>query len=314
MTRTEAADAALIAAAQGYFAARRAMVPGFVARTFGLRGTLGLHRRALGWDILRAPLNVMLAPVLILTRLGSLAARAAGWQGVAGWLGRRRILLPTDVARATERRIVVDLLQLPWADAEGRSERDALAEAMLAEPALRALIAQRLEAGIETRVARTLGEYSSTRAAVAEMTTAMGTLGVGALAFQALTPGMVSLAPALAAILAQQAALAAFPLGGLLGSVWYGLFPASASPVLSGAVILGLMLTGAVAAAFAGVIADPVQTALGIHRRRLLRLIDALEDEFTGSGRRAFAAREHYFARLLDLADAGLATLRLFRG
>lgn len=314
MTPAPDADAALIAAAQGYFAARRAMVPGFVSRTFGLRGTLRLHRQALGLDILRAPVNVMLAPVLILTRLSALAARKAGWSRLAGWLGRRRILLATDVARATERRIVVDLLQLPWADAAGRSERDALAEAMLAEPALRALIARRLEAGIEARVARTLGEYSGARAAVAEMTTAMGTLGAGAIAFQALTPGMISLAPALAAILAQQAALAAFPLGGLLGSMWYGLFPAAASPWLSGAVILGLMLTGALAAAFAGIVADPVQTALGIHRRRLLRLIDALEDEFTGSGRRAFAAREHYFARLLDLADAGLATLRMFRG
>jgi hypothetical protein len=53
---------------------------------------------------------------------------------------------------------------------------------------------------------------------------------------------------------------------------------------------------------------------LGLHQRRLNRLIDTMEDSFTGSGRRAFAAREHYLARLLDLSDAGLAALRLLRG
>ncbi|MCE6960594.1 hypothetical protein LAZ40_16335 [Cereibacter sphaeroides] len=307
-------DAALISAGRGYFAGRRAKVQDFARRNFGLGGTLRLHRHALGWDIVKAPLNVALSPVFVATRLGALLADAARVPGVAHWLRSRRILLPTSVARETERLIVVDLLELPWSDGRGRSDRDALAEAMLAEPALRGLIRRRVEAGVEGRVAARLGDYSGTRSAVAEMTTAVGTIGAGALAFNALTPGVLSLAPALSAIVAHQAALAAFPLGGALGSVWLGLFPAAASPLLSGAVILGLMLAGAVFAAFAGVLADPIQTRLGIHERRLHRLIDALEDEFTGTGRRGFVAREHYLARMLDLADAGVATLRMFRG
>ncbi|MGP3697498.1 DUF6635 family protein [Rhodobacter sp. NSM] len=307
-------EAALIAAGRSYFARRREKVAGFAHRNFGVRGTLGLHRRALGWDILKAPLNVALSPVFVATRLGALLADAARARGAARWLRSRRILLPTAVAREAERRIVADLLELPWR-ADGRaSSHDALAEAMLAEPALRDLIRRRLEAGVEARVAARLGDYTGTRSAVAEMTTALGTLGAGALAFNALTPGVLSLAPTLSAILAHQAALAAFPLGGALGSVWLGLFPAAASPIQTAVVVAALMLAGSTFAAFAGVIADPIQTRLGIHQRRLHRLIDALEDEFTGSGRQGFVAREHYLARLMDLADAGVATLRMFRG
>lgn len=182
-------EAALVAAGHRYFADRRAKVPGFVRRTFGLRGTLGLHRHALGWDILKAPINVALSPLFVASRLGALAADGLSARGIARWLRARRILLPTAVARETERRIVADLLELPWRQGGSGSSRDALAEAMLAEPALRALIQRRLEAGVEARVAARLGDYSGTRSAVAEMTTAMGTLGAGALAFNALTPG-----------------------------------------------------------------------------------------------------------------------------
>lgn len=302
-------DAALRAAARAYFDARRARVPEFVRAHFGIRGTLRLHRHALGWDILKAPLNVALSPILILSRLSAWAASRLGAEGMANWLMARRILLPTAVAQATERAIVVDLLELPWDGPGDASSADALARAMLADPMLAALIAERREAGRQT--ARALADYGGTRSAVAEMTTALGTMGAGALAFQTLTPGMVSFAPGLATLLAQQAAVAAFPLGGLLGSAWYGLFPAHPSPLLTAGITFGLIAFGALLAAFAGVIADPIQTALGLHRRRLNRLIDTMEDAFTGSGKRAFAAREHYLARLLDLSDAGLAAIRM---
>ncbi|WP_243642123.1 DUF6635 family protein [Rhodovulum steppense] len=305
-------DAALIAAARAYFSQRRARVPGFVRERFGLRGTLALHRHALGWDILRAPANMLLSPVLVLSRLGAGAAGRLGARRASGWLASRRVLLPTAVSRAAERAIVVELLELPWDGPGGTSSADALARAILAEPSLARLVAARREAGAQS--ARALSEYGGTRSAVAEVTTALGALGAGAFAFHSLTPGMLSLAPGLAAVLAQQAAIAAFPLGGLMGSAWYGLFPAAASPLLMAGVALGLVASGALAAAFAGVIADPVQAALGLHERRLNRLIDAMEDAFAGNGERGFAAREHYLARLLDLSDSGLAALRAMSG
>ena len=77
--------------------------------------------------------------------------------------------------------------------------------------------------------------------------------------------------------------------------------------------VAGLVMLGSVVAAFAGVLADPAQSRLGIHRRRLGRLLDAVEEEFLGRGDKPFVAREHFFARLLDLWDALASAVRIFR-
>jgi hypothetical protein len=77
----------------------------------------------------------------------------------------------------------------------------------------------------------------------------------------------------------------------------------------------GLLAVSSVAAAFAGIIADPVQRALGLHRRRLLRLIDALEQQFgTEHGESGFVTRDQYVARLLDFLDLLGSAYRIARG
>lgn len=312
--------AAIESAARAYFDSRRARVDDFIARSFHFRGSLRLHRAALGWDIARAPANIALAPVHLLTRLGAGAAGRLGAGRAATWLGTRNLVLRTDVARAVERAVIGDLLELPWDGDRGAAgagpsapaRRDALAEAILDDPGVRAALPAL--AHPPTRRGDDLAEYLGTRAAVAEMTAALTTLGAGAAAFSKVTPGAVSLGPALAAALAHNAAVAAFPLGGAAGSLWYAAFPAAASPALVGASTAALAGAGALLAAFAGVIADPVQSRLGIHRRRLLRLIDAMETEFLAESGPGFAAREHYLARLFDLSDAAAAAIRLARG
>ena len=96
--------------------------------------------------------------------------------------------------------------------------------------------------------------------------------------------------------------------------MWYGVFPARTDPRLVAATVAGLVSLGALVTAFAGVLADPVQGWLGVHRRRLMRLIDTLEAELTGAGDRPFVAREHYVVRAFDLWDAALSFVRTFRG
>src|SRR5581483_7608770 len=98
--------------------------------------------------------------------------------------------------------------------------------------------------------------YTETRAAAAEITTALIALGAGAAAVKEVTPGALVLGPALAGIMAQQAAISAFPLGAALGRLWYAAFPAAASPGLVAGVTGGLMAVGAVAAAFSGIVTD----------------------------------------------------------
>src|SRR5690349_15020348 len=56
--------------------------------------------------------------------------------------------------------------------------------------------------------------------------------------------------------------------------------PAAASPALIGSVTGGLLAASSVFDAFAGIVADLVQRSLGLHHRRLLRLIDAIERQW----------------------------------
>lgn len=300
-----------------YFDNRREMVDGFVSRHFTWPGTLYLHRAAFGWDILRAPLNVLLSPILILTRILAYACRRTGLVRPTDWLMRRRILLRTSVARQVEILIAKDLLDLPWEARNATRGSDAITKAVLAAPQMREIIGQHgtvdeIDA-LGQRIGAAISEYAGARAAVAEMTTTFCILAIGALVFRALTPGMISMAPDVAEALAMRSAIEAFPLGQTIGGMWYSLFGTATSPWLVTMTVAGLVMLGAVFAAFAGILADPVQSYLGIHRRRLNRLLDTIEAEFDGRGSKPFAAREHFYARVLDLWDAVASVFRLFR-
>ncbi len=112
-TRAQTADETGSPGGLGYFKDRRAKVNGFVARHFNWPGTFRLHGAAIGWDILRAPINVALSPILVLTRIAAYLCRRVGWRATADWRSRRRILWRTSVARRVGVLIVTDLLDLP---------------------------------------------------------------------------------------------------------------------------------------------------------------------------------------------------------
>ena len=314
------AEAAVQAGTRSYFEARRARVAPFVDRHFSLAGTLRLHRVALGWDIARAPLNLSLALPQVVARLGAAAASRLGAARAARLLGRP-LIMQTAVGREIVWMVNTELLELPYEQPGRASTRDALAEAILATPAVDALMREALaeigrrgdDPDFRARLAHAMGEYTVSRAAAAEITTGLLSLGAGALALQKITPGAASLGPALAGLMAQQAAVASFPLGGWLGGVWYGLFPLAPSLGLVASTTGGLMLGASIFAAFAGVVSDPIQRAVGLHRRRLLRMIDALERQITNPSATGFTVHDHYVARLLDVFDMVGAALRLAR-
>lgn len=299
-----------------YFAEARARVPGFVAGHLTWPGTLRLHAVAFGWDLLRAPCNILLSPVLVLTRIAALLCRLLRLGRLGKWLGRRRILLRTSVARQVECVILTDLLAVPLC-ANAARDPAALVRAIGAAPHPAGVM--RKERGdtaadaLAERLAHAIGEYTSTRIAVAEITTALVVISIGILAFQAPTPGIISLAPGVADAVARVAAIEGFPLGDTLGGLWYGVFNPRTSGWLVAATLAGLLAIGSVFTAFAGVLADPVQSRLGIHRRRLARLIDTLEAECEGFDGKPFVPREHFYARALDLWDIVMTALRIFR-
>ncbi len=314
------AQAAVAAGARAYFAARRDRVRPFVDRHFSLRGTLRLHRAAIGWDIARAPINLTLAGPQIGLHLGAAVAARVGAPRIERLL-RRSLLLDTAVARQIVWLIHTELLELPLQQRDRVATRDALAESILATPAVATALGDAIaeigrhgnDPAFRARLAQAISRSTTSRAAAAEITTGLLSLGAGAAALNKLTPGAASLGPTLAAIMAQQAAVASFPLGGWLGGVWYGMFPAVPSVGLIIGTTGGLMLAATSFAAFAGVVSDPIQRALGLHRARLLRMIAALERQFFDASAPGFAVHDHYVARLLDLFDIVGAALRLSR-
>jgi hypothetical protein len=310
--REQFARAIVRDAAQEYVASRRHRIDAFVDRHFTLAGSLALNLRALGWDLVRAPANLFLAGPALILSLASLAAQKAGAPRLAAWLARRRILLETDVAREIEWLVATELLEVPCERLGHASYRDAIAEAILAE--LRA--AERLGGRFCTdsescgRLVAVVENYLRSRTAAAEIATGFVAAGVGALAVKQVTPGLITLSSALSGMIAQQTAIAAFPLGAGLGGLWYGVFPATAGPELVAATMGGVFLTGSLLAAFSGVVTDPLQRRLGLHRRRLSRLLDALENGLCGERAQHVAMRDHYIARLVDLFDLVALALR----
>jgi hypothetical protein len=317
----ELARSAVEAAVHRYCTDRRARIPEFVDRHFSLRGAVAVHRAALGWDILRTPFNLTMAAPAAGLHLAAIGARRLGSQRVARVLASKRLLLPTAVARRMEWLICTELLELPCRVGDCIATRDALAEAIVAEPVLlEALEAALVAIGRRTgdpafriQIERVLAEYAVTRGAAAEIATALMSLGTGALTLGKLTPGFVSFGPALASIVAQQAAISSFPLGAGLGSLWYGLFPAAPGPLLAFGFSGGLLGVGAVLSAFAGIVTDPVQRRIGLHQRRLRRMIDAMERQMLDPAAPGYAVFDRYVARLIDVLDVVTALYRMAR-
>lgn len=315
----EEAQQIVEAAMTRYLAGCRERIPDFVDRTFSFKGSLALHRCVLGWDILRAPANVLMA-------IPNLALRAAGsgldrWGGSssrtrcwAAWMRRKTLFLETDLGREVQWRLATELLQLPWEEKTGRrrsSSYDGLAAAIFADPRVDRMMREALEAigrrsddpVFRQNLQGAMNAYADARVSAAEIATQMVTLGVGALAVKDLTPGALSLGPALALLASQHMAIASFPLGTWLGGIWYGVFPAAASPLLAFGLTTGLIALIALMTAFTGVLTDPLQRQFGLHRRRLRRLVDVLDQQLKGDDAAHLALKDHYAARLMDMMD-----------
>lgn len=264
---------------------RLAAVDAFTRQTFGLKGTLGLHRSAVGADLLRAPANVILAPIFLIIRLLALLANVLRLKRLSSWLLQRDILLETRVSELVTGRVVTFLAQL---NARGLGV-----------------------AVSDKEIARQVKDYTHVRNAIAEITTTIIILVAGYMVFRSATPGILSLAGPVAEMRAHAQAIEQFPLGQGLGRMYYGIFASDLA--MWQLVVTGLVLAviASILTTFAGIVADPLQVLTGTHQRRLLRLLDRLDrDARPSSG----IAREQIAARLADISDIALNLWRSFRG
>lgn len=267
--------------AQRYIDACRGRIPAFVTRHFSFRGSLELHRAALGGDLWRAPVNTLLAVPAFFIRVLACLLRCLRLKTPAGWLER----LPLGVATAVDRRIE-DLI---------------LAELLALPISVRATLIEQSPLSVLLR------QYVRTRGAVSELGVNATMLCIGALVFGRLTPGSLSTGTVMAQEMSERTAIDEFPLGTWVGEVYYAIFPASWSSADIAIAILVTIGTVAMLSTFVGILADPLQAAFGIHRRRLNRLLNALERRMVGT-QADFKSKDAYFARLVDIVDAARAT------
>jgi uncharacterized protein DUF6635 len=269
-----------------YFRKRRSRVPGFVERTFSLSGALQTHRNAFGHDLWKAPLNAALAGPQIGLNAAAAVLALAGRQRTAERLKSRELFFRTTVTQEIERRLIVDLLELPYTGQGEPSFHDALAVEILGDSRLDGALGmlngpwgekQRLQ--MDDKLVRQLTVYLNARGAAGEIVSAGVTMAAGGAILHQVTPGFLTLGPALAQALgAKVGGVAAFSL------------------------VTAVLAASATAAAFAGVVTDPIQSALGLHHVRLIGLLDSLESAFLGGDAR-LAIPEQYAARLIDLVD-----------
>ncbi len=309
--------AAVIEATRRYLADRRARVGPFTRKHFSFRGALRINRRALGKDLLRTPANVMWAVPQLLARGGAILSRKLRLNSVAWRLERLPAGFKTDVEREIEWLIYSELLELPFARDGRRCSRDALLEEILAHPTISELLIPELlrldelaqRQNFRQRLEDYLITYTSSRTAAADLSGSLLSLAAGVAAFKQFTPGAMAVGSVTATAIANQLAIANFLLGPSLGSLYYGVFPATASAGLLVATTGGLLLALGVLSAGAGVITDPLQQAFGLQERKLLKLLDALEAELTEQGN-GYRLHDAYAARIFDLWDLLQTTTR----
>ncbi|MDE2013100.1 MAG: hypothetical protein KGJ75_09265 [Alphaproteobacteria bacterium] len=281
-----------------YFRGRRSRVPAFVDETFSFRGALSLNAHALGHDLWRAPLNVLMAAPQLGLDAAAAALKRSGRPREARALKARELFFRTAVADAIERKIMVDLLELPYSGPGAPSFKDALAVEILADKRLKGVLGM-LEGSwgegercrLDALLTENLSIYLNARAAAGEMTGGAITLAAGGLWLHQLTPGMLTLAPAVARAVSVRIA----------GTAW------------SIAAAGGVLAAGAMLSAFSGLATDPIQRHFGLHQSRIIKLLDSLEAGFLGSDAR-FAVNDRYAARLLDVLDALAAALAHIKG
>lgn len=269
-----------------YFRKRRSRVPGFVEQTFSLSGALQTHRNAFGHDLWKAPLNAALAGPQIGLNAAAAVLALAGRRRTAERLKSRELFFRTTVTQEIERRLIVDLLELPYTGVGEPSFHDALAVEILGDSRLDGALGmlngpwgekQRLQ--MDDKLVRQLTVYLNARGAAGEIVSAGVTMAAGGAILHQVTPGFLTLGPALAQALgAKVGGVAAFSL------------------------VTAVLAASATAAAFAGIVTDPIQSALGLHHVRLIGLLDSLESAFLGGDAR-LAIPEQYAARLIDLVD-----------
>ncbi|SMF62457.1 hypothetical protein SAMN02745866_04011 [Alteromonadaceae bacterium Bs31] len=287
---------------QRYFDGCRNRVPAFVKEHFLFPGSWHTNRVALGWDLLRAPLNLFWAPVYAFTSILRFFLNKAGHVKTASLLKyvpegfttevQKKLavelysgLLKLDCEQSKLERCISEALQELYADSHGKATAD---------------ISQK----IQSLVHEAIQQYRITRTATSDITNTITSTLLGAFAFYKFTPGGIGIGIVLATLLAKFFAVKDFFLGETLGNIYFYFFPPEPAFSLAIYSTLTVMAVLSIFASFSGLITDPIQAAFKLHHKRLYNMLDHLERDFLHEqGVNSYYPKDQYIARLLDVFD-----------
>ena len=297
-------EQAVARGARNYFDECRANVPGFIDRHFHYPGAIVTNRVALGWDMVRAPLNLLWAPFYAVISIFKYFLPGSGrLQKYCLFITAIPAGFTTQVQHQITGLVKCEILQYGQC---GKSLGDFIIRSLeetfqnrtkseIDHRQFEKLIAPVLEDAID--------QYQGTRTAAAEIGNAVSCTILGAFAFKKFTPGGIGVALVLASMLATDIATRDFILGETLGHLYYSWFPPRPSLALSAGSILLVMALLAAVAALSGIITDPIQARTGLHLRRLRKMLDHLERDFVNRTRSGFRPKDQFIARILDAFD-----------
>lgn len=293
-----------------YIASRRERIPEFTQEHFSLKGSARLHRHAIGWDLIKAPVNAGASVLTALQNLGAKALEIGGAPQHAAKIKGKALFITTEVSEQINQLIYEQLLELPYQGAASTFVDGLMAEILNASE-IQALYRATLETlahaddktALEQKLTEAFADYAHSRTAAADIAVTLASAATGFVLLHKVTPGLASLSTAIAQSLAQSVAAHTFWAGPWAGRLYYGVAGASATPLLSIGTFTTVLIPAALVATFSGIATDPIQLKLGLHDKRLNVLLDNLEKVLLGEEGVEISVKEHYIARILDVLD-----------
>jgi len=291
-----------------YIKTREDKIADFVQQHFSFMGSLKMHREVFGYDLIKGPANISWAiPYTVLKAVSSLGAKV----GLPPFIEKVPHGFETSVQKEVRWLMYTEFLEIPYEQGERKSVKDALFEEILIQPEIAEILLDYLsqiknksqDAAFRSRLETNLRELVGSRTAAADLAGSIFTLAVGATMFKKMTPGAMATGTAVATAIAQKTAISNFVFGSTLGSLYYAVFPATASMGLLIASIGSIMAALSIVSSFSGIVTDPVMAATGLHQRRLKKFLKSIEIELIGQGKTRYELKDRYVARIIDLID-----------
>ncbi len=282
---------------QDYFNGRLQHVPCFVKTHFQYPGCWHINKLAFGSDLLRAPVNLLWAPFYVAIVLVCMVCSLCGFR----WAGNLAAKMPGGFTTRVQSH-VNELVKAELIDEEAMGD-------FLTQRLQRALPnayeTERIDNHnrLEIIVKDALSQLMLTRTASADISNTLLSTAMGALLFKKFTPGGIGIGFVLAAVWAQEHAARNFFLGDWAGKWFYTLFPPSPGLIEQVIAVFLVMLMLSVFASFSGLLTDPVQAHLGLHSRRLRKMLRQLEQDMLARSKSRFKPLDPYVARILEIFD-----------